>query len=103
MGMRLRLALEHVKGRHEMRNFWLVLFVLVMMALLLPMFLGPSFAAQRQVRVPLPGRSGLYVWSAETGQFRQIDRVVEGVRQAQNQLYRQVFSLEQRIKALERD
>lgn len=65
------------------------------------MFLGPSFAAQKGV--PLPARSGLYMWSAEAGQFLKIDRIVEGVRQSQNQLFRRVFSLEQRIKALERD
>lgn len=80
-----------------MRKLWLALFILVLTA----MFLGPSFAAQKGVS--LPARSGLYMWSAEAGQFLKIDRIVEGVRQSQNTLFRQVFSLEQRIKALERD
>lgn len=84
---------------HVMRKVWLALFIIVLTAA----FLGPSFAAQRGVRVPLPGRSGLYMWSAETGQFLKIDRIVEGVRQAQNDLFRKVSTLERRIKALERD
>lgn len=83
-----------------MRKLWVALFILVLTA----GFLGPSFAMQSGVRVLTPhGRSGLYMWSAETGQFLQIDRIVEGVRLAQNDLFRQVSELERRIKALERD
>lgn len=75
------------------RRTWMVLFIIVLTAA----FLGPSFAARS------PNRSGLYMWSAETGQYVQVDRVLEGLKQAHSTLFRQVFSLEQRIKALERD
>lgn len=83
-----------------MRKLWLVLIIIVLAA----GFLGPSFAAQRKAQVVLaPSQSGLYMWSAETRQFLQIDRVIKGVQRTQNELFRQVFNLEQRIKALEHD
>ena len=80
-----------------------LLIALFIVAVLTVAFLGSSFAAPRNERLLRPRQSGLYMWSTETRQFLKIDHIVAGVQKAQNELSRQVFSLEQRIKALEQD
>lgn len=83
-----------------MRKHSITLFIAVILTV---GFLGSSFAAPRNERLPMSRQGGLFMWSDETRQFLKIDHVVAGILRAQNDLTRQVIHLERRIKALEQN
>lgn len=78
-----------------MRKLWLALLVIVLAVT----FWVPSFAA----RIHAPRQTGLYMWSDENNDYIPIDLIVAGVVRSQNELFRRVNHIEQRIKILELD
>ncbi len=82
---------------NKLSGLWLIIIALSV-GCFVSLFAGPRKA---ESSAPHQNQGGLCMWSTAANQFVQVDRVLNGVAQGHNDLFRRVTDLERRITELE--